>query len=729
MNGIKIRTKLILIGVGITLGLLLVIMLTVFSQNRKVVQIAEKESLKQAYADLNHIVDNLYTLAESHQEVTQKNIVASLNVARELVKQSGGISFEEETIAWKAVNQYTKASSNIELPKMLVGKTWLGQHTSPKQFAPLVDKIQNLLDVTCTVFQRMNPAGDMLRISTNVIKTDGNRAIGTYIPAVNPDGKSNPVISKVLQGQTFKGRAFVVSDWYITAYEPIFDAEKNVIGVLYVGIPQENVKSLRKSIMGMRIGETGFVNVIDGSGKYIITPNGKKDGEDASALMDADKNPYIKEIIRSAKALKPREIGELSYILKGDRAGQHDARFVYFKSWDWIVIAEADHAEFKQVADRLTALGKKGNLTIGLVGLAVLILTIAAWFFVANSIVKPINLAISGLKDIAEGEGDLTKQLDIRTKDELGELARWFNIFLGNLQKMVGDIASNSTNVGKSSGTLLGIAKNLAGGAEESSSRASSVATASEEMGANMNAISQTMGTTMDNTAMVAAATEEMTATINEIAANSEKAREISSKAVGQATTVSEKMSALGSAAQSIGAVTETINDISEQTNLLALNATIEAARAGEAGKGFSVVANEIKDLATQTAAATADIKAKITGVQDTTATTTEEINSISNIITDINDIISTIAAAIQEQSAATSEIANNVSQTSQGIEQVTDSIAQGVGVIGEINQDIASVNTSAGEISNNSQKVAFNAEELQNMAAQLNNIVGKFKY
>lgn len=173
MPSLKIRTKLLLISVSITLILILVIMLTVFRQNRRIVTVGEEQSLALAYADLEHIVDSLYILAESHQEVTEKNIVSALNVARTLVKQAGGISFLDETENWTAVNQYTKKGRAVKLPKMLVGERWLGKYSSPREEAPLVDQIQGLLDVTCTVFQRMNADGDMLRVATNVIKLNG----------------------------------------------------------------------------------------------------------------------------------------------------------------------------------------------------------------------------------------------------------------------------------------------------------------------------------------------------------------------------------------------------------------------------------------------------------------------------------------------------------------------------------------------------------------------------
>ncbi len=348
--------------------------------------------------------------------------------------------------------------------------------------------------------------------------------------------------------------------------------------------------------------------------------------------------------------------------------------------------------------------------------------------FLAGSIAKPVVYATEMIKDIAEGEGDLTKKLEILSKDELGDLARWFNAFVDNLRKIIQELAENAGVVDDSSAKLLGIATGMAGSAEETSVRAGAVARASEEMNTSFHAVAVTMEETTDNTNMVATATEEMTSTINEIAKHSEKARSITEGAVKQAAHASEKVNHLGKEASDIGTVTEEITEISEQTNLLALNATIEAARAGEAGKGFAVVANEIKELARQTADATAGIKTRISGIQATTRETVSEIKSISGVIDEINEIIYTIATAIEEQSAATQEISNNISQTSQGIQEVNQTVSQGTKVINKITQDIVSVNTSAGEISESSSQVKLSVDELKQLAVHLNEIIGRFK-
>jgi methyl-accepting chemotaxis protein len=730
LSNMKLRTKLVIIGVVVTMIPLAIILTTVYSQNQKVVDIGEKKSLQLAYADLEHIVDNLYTLAESHQEVTQKNIDAALKVAGDLMSKAGGVSFGEETVTWQAKNQFNNEGQALQLPKMRLGEHWLGQISDAKEAVPLVDPVQQMLDVTCTVFQRINDRGDMLRVATNVISKEGKRAIGTFIPSANPDGKSNPVVSAVLKGETFRGRAFVVNAWYITAYVPIHDAKGSVIGMLYVGIPQENVKSLRRAIVDMKIGKTGRVTVMDTSGAYVIAVQEQDNGKNVKSLTDAEGKPYMEARIDMAKTLSPRAVGKQQFTVKGDRGTTtvREARFIYFAPWDWIVMVEADKAEFTEAAERITNTNRQSLLILNLVSAGAVGFTILVWFIMAGSIVKPINMAVAGLKDVAEGEGDLTKRLQSPGRNELGELVHWFNSFLEKLQGIVIRIADNAHNVGQAAVELSTISSGMAKGAGETSQSAHNVSVAAEEMSANLSAVAAAMEQSTTNISMVANASEEMSSTFQQLSTHVEQANRVSVAAVQQATNAGEKMAVLGQAAVAIGKVTETITEISEQTNLLALNATIEAARAGEAGKGFAVVANEIKELAKQTATSTLDIKKQIANIQSTTETTRVEIDAISTVIENVNEIVSSIAKAVGDQSQATHEITGNIGQASIGLQEVNENVSQSSTVSSQIAQDITTVNTSASAISTSSAQVQHSAENLRKMAEELNSIIGRFK-
>lgn len=215
------------------------------------------------------------------------------------------------------------------------------------------------------------------------------------------------------------------------------------------------------------------------------------------------------------------------------------------------------------------------------------------------------------------------------------------------------------------------------------------------------------------NVQTVAAATEELNASIGEIGNQVTMSTKVAEEAVGEAERTSAVVTGLASAADRIGQVVTLIQDIANQTNLLALNATIEAARAGEAGRGFAVVASEVKSLAQQTGRATEEIGQQIGDVQQSTGTAVSAIQQISTTIRRSHEIAATIAAAVEEQSAATKEIARNVEEAAKGTEEVTQNIS--------IVSDAAQASTEA------ATTVRQSAGELAKQSAQLDNLVKGF--
>jgi methyl-accepting chemotaxis protein len=385
-------------------------------------------------------------------------------------------------------------------------------------------------------------------------------------------------------------------------------------------------------------------------------------------------------------------------------------------------------ADLELALGQMAAISLKGARVSAWSSAGLVVLMIGLLIYLLASLIRPIGAVVAGLKDVAEGEGDLTMRLSVSSKDEVGELANWFNVFIDKLQGLIKDISGGVETLSSSSAELSAISKQMTQGIQDVSDKSTTVSAAAEEMNANMANVAAAMEQSATNTNMVAKAAEEMSATIGDIAKNTEKARGTSDEAANKAASTSAKIDELGNAANSIGKVVETITEISEQVNLLALNATIEAARAGEAGKGFAVVANEIKELAKQTAEASGDIKEKIEGIQGTTDTTVGQIAEISQVITDVNDVVATIATAVEEQSAATKEIAENVSQASTGIQEVNESVNQSSTVSNEISEDIAGVSTSMDEMSNSSSQVNLSAQELSKLSESLKQMVDQFK-
>lgn len=356
---------------------------------------------------------------------------------------------------------------------------------------------------------------------------------------------------------------------------------------------------------------------------------------------------------------------------------------------------------------------------VGLAGSAVLGLLIS------RSITQPVNRVVTFTEAIAKG--NLTQQLDIRQKDEIGAMTVSLNTMVAQLRAMIGEIINGVGQLTASSKDLDKTSQELASAATATSQNSGTVAVAAEEMSANVQTVASAMEQSAAGVNMVASSSEEMTATVNEIARNAEKARAISEGAVSQSESTTIRMAELTESAKRISRVTETITEISEQTNLLALNATIEAARAGDAGKGFAVVANEIKELARQTASATVDIKRQIEEMQATTTTTVEDIRDIAKVIVDINSIIAGIAAAVEEQSTASTEISTSIAQASQGIAEVNENVAQTAVVVEDITRSINGINQQSSQVSRASDQVKQSVTSLAHLAGQLDSLVSRF--
>lgn len=343
-------------------------------------------------------------------------------------------------------------------------------------------------------------------------------------------------------------------------------------------------------------------------------------------------------------------------------------------------------------------------------------------------VITRLKKITSGLRDIAEGEGDLTERLTDKVNDEIGELCSWFNLFVGKIQDIIKDVSQGAQDLDSASDKLADLSGYMREDAQQTSDKAGVVSISSGEMSDNMNSVAAAMEEAATNINMVASAAEEMNVTIAQISENTDQALKITVNAVSQTENATKQVDQLGIAAEGIGKVLETIAEISEQVNLLALNATIEAARAGDAGKGFAVVANEIKDLAKQTAQATGEIRLKIEGIQQSTKGTVSHIEQIAKVVDEVNKIVFTIATSIEEQSAATREIASNVAQASEGITEVNENVAQSTVSVAAISREIDEVTDSAAKISENSNLVSDNAEKLSQLSNQLNLMVGRFK-
>ena len=228
---------------------------------------------------------------------------------------------------------------------------------------------------------------------------------------------------------------------------------------------------------------------------------------------------------------------------------------------------------------------------------------------------------------------------------------------------LVDEVKQSSMSLASSAKNLLDVAASLSASAEETSAQANTASVASEEVNAGVQTVASNM--------------EEMVAAIKEITKTTNEASSMSNDAMKKAESTNEIIGKLGESSLDIGNVIKVISSIAQQTNLLALNATIEAARAGEAGKGFAVVANEVKELAKQTAKATADITKRIETIQSDAKDAVEAIGQIGDAIDKVNGYAGNIAASVEEQAATTNEVTRIVTESAEGVTQISENISQ----------------------------------------------------
>ena len=380
---------------------------------------------------LGHVSADAYALCAAQNEVLKDRARSALAVARDRVDLGGGLRFGPGTADWSAKNQLSGEQVPVSLPQVSWNNRWLGQNRDRSTRTPFVDEVGDVAEATCTVFQRMNRQGDMLRVATNVMNKEGQRGIGTYIPATTPDGTPNPVVNTVLRGENFAGRAFVVDAWYMTAYEPIRDGTGEIVGMLYCGIPEKNaVESARAEILKKRIGESGYIYVLGGKGdqrgNYVISLEGKRDGENIWEAKDSNGAPFIQKLITEALAAKSGELTFQYYPWKNKgetKARQKVAAVTYFEPWDWVIGASAYAGEFDKATYVVnSALARM--LWVTLICAAVAVLGVV--FFGIGLTNRIVRKPLAGLAGVADqlAVGDIEVTVDDRAQDEIGVLAR-----------------------------------------------------------------------------------------------------------------------------------------------------------------------------------------------------------------------------------------------------------------------------------------------------------------
>ncbi|QJB56302.1 Cache 3/Cache 2 fusion domain-containing protein [Pseudodesulfovibrio sp. zrk46] len=634
----KIGTRLTALGVSLVALTAMGILAVFFWQSTVIGDKLTEYFMKQAQHEMELAVGDAKNLLATQHATLSKQLENDMRVLLDIVERSGNLLASDEMVEWDAVNQVTKQQSQVSLPKMMAGEQWLGQNKDANAPTPVVDDILAMTGTTCTIFQTMNPQGDLLRVATNILKTNGQRAVGTYIPA------SSPVAQTIKSGQTFRGTAYVVNAWYLTQYRPIKDDTGKVIGCIYVGILQEGVEQLRQGLKSVVLGSTGALTVFGGSGKtegvVKLHKDGSKEGTGMLSATDDNGNEVYKNLIEEAKSAGGKPVSTEA-LLDGKEVG---LTAIYFKPWDWVIMGTGYLDEFmegKHIADNSLSYAQTWSSGIGIL---MLLIGVAVSLYFARSMSISIGRAVTVMARINDGELDV-EELPVHHKgprDELEEMGQALNGMSARLREVVANVQASALSVTSGSAELAGTSQALSEGA---TNQAASV----EEVSASM---------------------EEMTSNIEQNTDNANQTEKIARQAAEDARQGGESVTQTVDAMRQIADKIAIIEEIARQTNLLALNAAIEAARAGEHGKGFAVVAAEVRKLAERSGVAASEISELSANSVAIAEQAGKMLEKMVPDITRTAELVQDIAAASDEQQTGSVQIKTAILELDKVVQQ-----------------------------------------------------------
>ncbi|WP_249978076.1 methyl-accepting chemotaxis protein [Vreelandella olivaria] len=447
----------------------------------------------------------------------------------------------------------------------------------------------------------------------------------------------------------------------------IIEADGERAGVAGVGY---SLDTMAETIRSYRLGESGSIFLASRDGTISIHPEGAaRVGEPVANLPGWE--PIAAELISGE--------GYRHAITRDAQGAEQLVAAIEVPGTEWIVFAQIPHDEL--FADLNSAV-----LLVVVIVALILVASLAVIALLLKTLFRPIRRTTHAMREIAEGEGDLTLRLPVEGRDESSELATQFNAFADKMHDVLTQVRSSSDSVRLA-------AQEIASGGQDMSQRTDQAASSLQQTSASMEEINSTVANT-------SAASQEANAL-------SQAASDLTQQTASKVEHVISTMGEIQDTSIRVGDIVKVMDSIAFQTNLLALNASVEAARAGESGRGFAVVASEVRQLATRSAAASRDIRQLIEA-------SSEKVQRGTHLVRETGDAMQELMAGVGRVVSMLGEISHAASEQSDGIGQVNIAVAE-LDRMTQQNAALAEESTTA-------------AEQLREQADRLADMVGRFK-